>query len=484
MPNLSKKTIFGRAVLGHFDDEEIKFEWYSWRNYYHKKIIYLFIFHSTFLSSLTTNQKLFRTTAAAFKMELVTCTHRRCFVSPKSLTDKSSPITDSLYSQLVFPRITSRKLRPLILANTLSLSRNGYVGQINSSSSTSNHNDLTSKSSYNNINNKLYKRIDSCLVIPPPNGKKPRAIIKFLGGAFLGAVPEVTYSYLIELLAKEGYLVISVPYNVTFDHAHAANQVYKRFHSCLDTILTSGLTGANLTASDIVNLPLYSVGHSNGALLQALTASYFSEKIPKANVIISFNNRPATEAVPYFEQLGPIVSQMMPLVEASPVYSMARSASGDAWKMLLDTAGAVIPGTDQEALVSLNNFVDQLPSVFNQVTEGISEFKPTPFENRDCFKTSYNVQHTLLVKFNFDAIDETDLLEETLRPRVESIGGTLEKVQLNGNHITPCIQEPKWQAGYWYTPADAIAQGLKTLSLNEIRVLSKTISDWFRRFED
>lgn len=45
-------------------------------------------------------------------------------------------------------------------------------------------------------------------------------------------------------------------------------------------------------------------------------------------------------------------------------------------------------------------------------------------------------------------------------------------------------QEPKWQVGYVYTPADAIAQGLKTLSLNETRELSRTISNWFRRFED
>ncbi|KDO73685.1 hypothetical protein CISIN_1g0173542mg, partial [Citrus sinensis] len=163
---------------------------------------------------------------------------------------------------------------------------------------------------------------------------------------------------------------------------------------------------------------------------------------------------PATEAVPYFEQLGPLVNQMMPIVEASPVYSMARNASGDAWKLLLNTAEALIPGSDMESLVSLNNFVDQLPSVFGQV------------------------------KFSFDTIDQTDLLEETLKPRMESIGGTVEKVQLNGNHITPCIQEPKWQVGYIYTPADAIAQGLKTLSLNEIRILSKTISGWFGRFED
>lgn len=330
---------------------------------------------------------------------------------------------------------------------------------------------------------KIYKRLDSCLVIPPPGGRKPRAIVKFLGGAFIGAVPEVTYSYLIELLAKEGFLIIAVPYNVTFDHARAASEVYEKFHCCLDNVLTSGLPDDKLSAADLVDLPLFSVGHSNGALLQVLAGSYFSEKIPKANAIISYNNRPASEAVPYFEQLGPLVSQVMPLMEVSPVYNIARNASGDAFKMLFDTAGAVIAEYDQEALVSLNKFIDQLPLVLNQVSEGISEFKPTPSENCDYFKNAYNVPHTLLLKFSVDPIDETDLLEETLKPRVESFGGTLEKVQLSGNHITPCAQEPKWQAGYLYTPADAIAQGLKTLSLNEARVLSRTISDWFRSFE-
>ncbi|KAF5726123.1 hypothetical protein HS088_TW23G00864 [Tripterygium wilfordii] len=335
-----------------------------------------------------------------------------------------------------------------------------------------------------NSTKRMYRRMDPCLVIPPLHGEKPRAIIKFLGGAFIGAVPEVSYSYFKELLAKEGFLIISVPYNVTFDHALATREVYERFNACLDSLLSSGLPDSDLTPSDLIDLPIFSVGHSNGALLQVLTSSFFEEKIPKANAIISFNNRPATEAVPYFEQLGPLINQMMPVVEASPIYTMARTASGDAWKYLLDMAGSMMPDNDQEGLISLNKFVDQLPSVLNQVTGGISEFKPTPSENRDCCRNSYNVKHTLLVKFNSDAIDETDLLEETLKPRVEAIGGTVEKVQLNGSHITPCIQDPKWQVGSVYTPADAIAQGLKTLSLNETRVLSRTISDWFRRFED
>ncbi|XP_050364933.1 uncharacterized protein LOC126783499 isoform X2 [Argentina anserina] len=349
------------------------------------------------------------------------------------------------------------KTRALVAVNAASSATttttsvgNGYVGPGSST-----------QSQTNTIRNNT--RSGSCLVIPPPAGKKPRAIIKFLGGAFIGAVPEVTYSYLTKLLAKEGFLVISVPYNVTFDHVQAAHQVYERFNSCLDTILASGLPNADLSPAQLAELPVFSVGHSNGALLQVLAGSYFSDRIPK---------------------LGPLVNQMIPIVEASSIPSMARTASGDAWKALINAAEAVLPDNEKETLNSFTKFVDQLPSVLNEVTEGTSEFKPTPSENRDFFKCSYNVKHTLLVKFNFDGIDETDTLKETLEPRVEAIGGTLEKVEISGNHITPCFQEPKWQVGALYTPADAIAQSLKTLSLNDIRVLSRTIVDWFQRFED
>lgn len=65
----------------------------------------------------------------------------------------------------------------------------------------------------------------------------------------------------MNLLAKEGFLVISVPYNVTFDHAQAAKEVYERFNTCLDMILTSGLPNADLNVDDLVQLPVFSVGH-------------------------------------------------------------------------------------------------------------------------------------------------------------------------------------------------------------------------------
>lgn len=207
-------------------------------------------------------------------MELVTssinCT---TIFSPPTLARQT---IHSLRSQLVFSGIANR--RPTSLSFSNMVSDNGYVGP---------------KFDTNPNNGRLYRRLGSCLVIPQLNGKKPRAIIQFLGGAFIGAVPEVTYrfrfvfvfwffsflmvlelvvwcgcfvvigcwSYLKELLAKEGFLLISVRHNVTFDHAKAANQVYERFNSCLDTILTTGLPHANLAPADLVDLPIFSVGH-------------------------------------------------------------------------------------------------------------------------------------------------------------------------------------------------------------------------------
>lgn len=63
------------------------------------------------------------------------------------------------------------------------------------------------------------------------------------------------------MLAKEGFLIISVPYNVTFDHSQATNEIYEKFSFLLDTVLTSGLPDQNISAADLVDLPLYSVGH-------------------------------------------------------------------------------------------------------------------------------------------------------------------------------------------------------------------------------
>lgn len=68
-------------------------------------------------------------------------------------------------------------------------------------------------------------------------------------------------SYLLGLLANEGYLIISVPYNVTFDHSLAFREIYEKFFGCFDRILATGLPDSALTSTDLADLPLYCVGH-------------------------------------------------------------------------------------------------------------------------------------------------------------------------------------------------------------------------------
>ncbi|MEL6334995.1 MAG: DUF1350 family protein, partial [Cyanobacteria bacterium J06626_26] len=42
--------------------------------------------------------------------------------------------------------------------------------------------------------------------------EQPRAIVHFLGGAFVAAAPHLTYRWLLEALYQEGYAVISTPF--------------------------------------------------------------------------------------------------------------------------------------------------------------------------------------------------------------------------------------------------------------------------------
>ena len=79
--------------------------------------------------------------------------------------------------------------------------------------------------------------------------QRPKGLVHFIGGAFAGAAPQVLYNLFIELLAQEGYTVITTPYHVTFRHtdtAHNVSQVGGRLlhptgHSgCGDTSLCRG----------------------------------------------------------------------------------------------------------------------------------------------------------------------------------------------------------------------------------------------------
>ena len=60
-----------------------------------------------------------------------------------------------------------------------------------------------------------------------PASGRPKATVHFLGGAFAGASPQLTYPLLIQMLAQAGYTVVSTPYAVTFKHLECASAVQR-----------------------------------------------------------------------------------------------------------------------------------------------------------------------------------------------------------------------------------------------------------------
>lgn len=67
------------------------------------------------------------------------------------------------------------------------------------------------------------------LLRPSPSQGPPRALLHFLGGAIVGAAPQVTYRYMLERLADQGYLVVATPFNLSFDHLATCDAVIERF---------------------------------------------------------------------------------------------------------------------------------------------------------------------------------------------------------------------------------------------------------------
>jgi acetyl esterase/lipase len=140
-----------------------------------------------------------------------------------------------------------------------------------------------------------WENIHGNWVLGPSNNNKdepPRALLHFLGGAMVGAAPHITYRYLLERLAAQGYLIVATPYQLSFDHLETCDIVISRFERMAPTI-----------ARQYGALPVVGIGHSCGALLQLLITSLFPDTPRAANALISFNNKPVKEAVPLFEEV-------------------------------------------------------------------------------------------------------------------------------------------------------------------------------------
>ncbi|EFN59858.1 hypothetical protein CHLNCDRAFT_29389 [Chlorella variabilis] len=139
------------------------------------------------------------------------------------------------------------------------------------------------------------------VVAVAPTRRRPKGVVHFLGGAFVAAVPHLTYPLLLERLADGGYTCIATPYPVTFQHVECAHAVHAAFEGALAQLRGgggSGGGGGGALASWAAprDAPVHGVGHSNGALLHLLVGSGRPGRA--SNILISYNNLQVAEAVP------------------------------------------------------------------------------------------------------------------------------------------------------------------------------------------
>lgn len=175
--------------------------------------------------------------------------------------------------------------------------------------------------------------------------QRPTAIVHFLGGAFVATAPQVTYRRLLERLALQGYAIVATPFVNTFDHQAIAQAVVRNFDRAIEQLYETKLRRRYL--------PIYGIGHSMGSKLHLLIGSTY--QVERAgNILISFNNFSARDAVP---------------------------------------------------------LVDQFSSVFSV------EFTPSPTETNRLIAEKYQVRRNLLVKFTNDTIDQTPALTSLLNDR-------------------------------------------------------------------
>jgi len=176
--------------------------------------------------------------------------------------------------------------------------------------------------------------------------KRPIGIIHFLGGAFVAAAPHVTYRWLLEGLAQKNFAIIATPFVNTFDHGAIAQSVLLNFERALLRLQDRNLLGK-------CYLPIYGIGHSMGCKLHLLIGSLY-EVERAGNILISFNNYAARDAIPLVEQFN---------------------------------------------------------SAFTV------EFTPSPLETNKLVQESYNVRRNLVVKFTNDTIDQSVPLGKLLQER-------------------------------------------------------------------
>lgn len=228
-----------------------------------------------------------------------------------------------------------------------------------------------------------------------PTHSKPWAIVHFTGGIFVGAAPQLAYRLFLERLCEKGILVIATPYASGFDHFFIADEVQFKFDRCLRALHET-----------VDELPTFGIGHSLGSVIHLLIGSRYAVQ-RNGNILMAFNNKDASLAIPLFspvlvpvaQSIGPLLSE----IASSPTVRLGA-------EMTLKQLENLSPPIMKQILP----LVEQLPPLYLDLAKGRENFSPKPEETRRLIKSYYGISRNLLIKFRDDPIDETSALAQLL----------------------------------------------------------------------
>ena len=280
-----------------------------------------------------------------------------------------------------------------------------------------------------------FEKVSSSFVLRPPAGTPPSTLVHFIGGAFVGAAPQLLYRKLLEELSARGAVVVATPYSTSFDHLRTVDEIFFEYSRVLKALAK--------TDPAYLALPCYGVGHSLGSLLHVLMCSRYVV-VREGNCLMSFNNKPATDSIPLLSpmiapsvrMLGPVLSQ----IATSPLRSQAEG--------FLETIRDSLP-MDDAVKSGLLPVLDQLTPIFLDVSTGTQEFTPSPEESRGVIRDGYGVPKNLLIRFTNDTIDETPTLASILQscPCMALPSSEITIKTLEGDHTSPLAQDLSRQLG-------------------------------------
>ncbi|KAL3006109.1 hypothetical protein AAZX31_08G258500 [Glycine max] len=196
-----------------------------------------------------------------------------------------------------------------------------------------------------------------------PKSSEPNYVVHFIGGIFVGAAPQLTYRRFLERLSEKGILIIATPYASGFDHFLIADEVQFKFDRCYRTLQET-----------IQDLPIFGVGHSLGSVVHLLIGSRYAVQ-RSGNVLMAFNNKEASSAVPLFSPvIVPMAQTIGPLL--SDIFSSPTLRAGA--EMTLKQLENVSPPIMKQVLP----LVEQLPPLYMDLVKGREDFSPKPEETR------------------------------------------------------------------------------------------------------